>query len=173
MEFGESIEQAARRELREETGLGLENVCVAGVFSDPYLDDGKHCLGVWVVGDAIGEPAVMEPDKFSPLLWRNFHSVPQPRMLAWDRAKQAGVYDTVRAMIESQYSGPDDGHQFHFAARVQGSYAIVGDPRHYDCNPDTMAEPFTVTVRAWSLPEACRKLGEMPFVAWTPPAESA
>lgn len=62
--------------------------------------------------------------------------------------------------------GPSAGHQFHFAVTVQGAYAIVGDPRHYDCEPDPDAEPFQLTVRAWDLAAACRVAAETPFAAW-------
>jgi hypothetical protein len=62
--------------------------------------------------------------------------------------------------------GPSDGHQFHFAVTVQGSYQIVGDPQHYDCEPDPEADPFTLTVRAWCLADACRVAAEVPFSKW-------
>ena len=62
--------------------------------------------------------------------------------------------------------GPGAGHQFHFVVRVQGSYSIGGDPRHYDCDPDTISEPFRLTVRAWSLPEACRIAARVSLSEW-------
>lgn len=63
-------------------------------------------------------------------------------------------------------SGPDAGHQFHFAVTVQGSYQIVGDPTYYDCDPDPAASPFQLTVRAWCLADACRIAAEVPFHRW-------
>lgn len=67
--------------------------------------------------------------------------------------------------------GPSDGHQFHFAVTVQGSYRIEGDPTYYDCEPDPAAEPFRLTVRAWNLVDACRVAAEVPFPQWTHPCE--
>lgn len=62
--------------------------------------------------------------------------------------------------------GPAAGHQFHFAVTVQGSYQIVGDPAYYDCEPDPPAEPFRLTVRAWSLAAACRMAARTPLHQW-------
>lgn len=71
--------------------------------------------------------------------------------------------------------GPADGHQFHFVVTVQGSYQVVGDPRivgdvpYRDCAPDPSAEPFRLTVRAWSLVEACAIAAQTPLPQWTCP----
>lgn len=60
----------------------------------------------------------------------------------------------------------DDGHQFHFAVSIQGSSAVVGEP-HRDV--DWIGEPFKLTVRAWSLSEACAKAAAVPLPGWTLP----
>lgn len=66
--------------------------------------------------------------------------------------------------------GPEDGHQFHFEVKVQGSYGITGDPKHYDA--DLFPGPgFQLTVRAWSLQEACAKAAQVPLPDWTMPDE--
>lgn len=66
---------------------------------------------------------------------------------------------------------PSKGHQFRFAVTVQGSYQIVGDPMYYDCDSDPAAEPFTLTVRAWSLAAACRIAAQTPFHQWEHPGD--
>lgn len=44
-DFGESVADAARREVREETGLGVEITSIVGIYSDPghviAYDDGE------------------------------------------------------------------------------------------------------------------------------------
>lgn len=100
MEYGESIEDAARRELSEEVGLSIEDLRTVGVFSDFYPDAGKHCLGVWVMGHAIGDPFEREPHKFANLRWCDLQTLPSPLMPAWERARAAGVRDNLWRMLE-------------------------------------------------------------------------
>ena len=56
VEVGESVESAAVREMREETGLEVELSGLLGVYSDPKRDPRFHVVSVVFVGDAEGEP---------------------------------------------------------------------------------------------------------------------
>jgi 8-oxo-dGTP diphosphatase len=57
VEAGETVAAAARREIREETGLEVELVALLGVYSDPRRDPrGLHTIGTVFVGRAAGEP---------------------------------------------------------------------------------------------------------------------
>jgi hypothetical protein len=72
-----------------------------------------------------------------------------------------------RAALRSpETEDPEDGHQFHFAVRCQGSSAVTGEPHTDD---DWMGEAFRLTVRAWSLAAACRKAGELGLYQWAMP----
>lgn len=53
---GESVEDAARREALEETGLTVELVALLGVYSDPSRDPRQHTLSITYVASATGEP---------------------------------------------------------------------------------------------------------------------
>lgn len=57
VDYGETVEQAARREMAEETGLAVELLGVLGVYSDPARDPRQHNLSVVFVGRASGRPA--------------------------------------------------------------------------------------------------------------------
>jgi hypothetical protein len=62
-------------------------------------------------------------------------------------------------------SGPEEGHQFHFQAMIQGAHR--GADGVYRDQPEPVEyEPFTITVRAWSLTSACAKLAHLPLSAW-------
>lgn len=67
---------------------------------------------------------------------------------------------------EPESEGPEDGHQFHFAVRCQGSTAVTGGPHTDD---DWTGEAFRLTVRAWNLADACRKAGARGLYQWTMP----
>ena len=54
---GETVEAAAIREAREETGLDVELVDLVYVYSDPRRDPRKHTMSVVFLGRAAGEPA--------------------------------------------------------------------------------------------------------------------
>lgn len=79
-------------------------------------------------------------------------------------------YPELKRMVD-EHDGPRAGHQFHFSVACQGASSVVGDPNSYR-DDDWTSEPWTVTVRAWSLPEACRKAALLPLTAWMLPAES-
>jgi len=46
IEIGETTEDAARRELQEETGVRGETLRLIGVYSDPKRDPRHHCISI-------------------------------------------------------------------------------------------------------------------------------
>ncbi len=56
VEVGESVEEAAVREMREETGLEVKLSKLLGVFSKPDRDPRFHVVSVVFIGDSEGEP---------------------------------------------------------------------------------------------------------------------
>ncbi|MFU8817163.1 MAG: NUDIX domain-containing protein [Pseudomonadales bacterium] len=56
VDVGETVEHAAVREAREETGLTVVLVALLGVYSDPTRDPRGHTVSVVYVGRAHGLP---------------------------------------------------------------------------------------------------------------------
>lgn len=79
LEYGESIEDCARRELLEETGLTLGE-CERGPCTSDVFDEVKQqYLTVFVLArHALGEPATLEPDKCDGWQWFDWQALPQP-----------------------------------------------------------------------------------------------
>lgn len=56
VDVGETVEQAAVRELREETGLDIVDLSLFGVYSDPERDPRGHTVSVVFTAAATGTP---------------------------------------------------------------------------------------------------------------------
>ena len=68
VDWGETIAQAAQRELREETGLTLQNIDrLLGVYSAPDRDPRFHSICVAIVVQADGQPQVNDALELSDI----------------------------------------------------------------------------------------------------------
>jgi ADP-ribose pyrophosphatase YjhB (NUDIX family) len=56
VDYGETVEQAARREAREETGLELSDLHQFHVYSDPKRDDRVHTISTVFTATGVGTP---------------------------------------------------------------------------------------------------------------------
>ena len=56
IDYGESVENAAKREAQEEVSLGVELVEQFHVYSDPKRDPRKHTLSIVFLATATGTP---------------------------------------------------------------------------------------------------------------------
>ena len=56
VDLGERVEDAARREALEETGLEIELRSLLGVYSDPGRDPRGHTVSIVYVAEARGRP---------------------------------------------------------------------------------------------------------------------
>jgi 8-oxo-dGTP diphosphatase len=79
LDFGETVEQCAARELLEETGLELEDI-KAGPYTNNFFEfEQKHYVTLFVVSHCRkGEPAILEPDKCSRWEWFRWSELPTP-----------------------------------------------------------------------------------------------
>lgn len=77
LEWGESFEDGARREVLEETGITLKEVRVIAVNGDKNTY--AHFVTVGMFCDEFeGEPRVMEPDEITEWRWFNLDDLPKP-----------------------------------------------------------------------------------------------
>ncbi|CAK4027784.1 8-oxo-dGTP diphosphatase [Vibrio crassostreae] len=79
---GESIEECAKRETLEETGLVVSAFEKLSFTNDIFEKENKHYITLFVVtSDASGEPDVTEPDKCKQWKWFKLDELPEPLFL--------------------------------------------------------------------------------------------
>ncbi len=83
VEVGESLEQAAIREAKEETCLDVELLGQLHTYSDPHRDPRMHCISTVFVAKATGSPKA-EDDAKSVALYPKDQL---PDILAFDHRK--------------------------------------------------------------------------------------
>lgn len=81
LEFAESIEECAKRELQEETGLVALDVKIAR-WSNDLIDGTKHYITFHaVVNEFKGEVELLEPHKCEKWAWFSLDALPSPLFL--------------------------------------------------------------------------------------------
>jgi ADP-ribose pyrophosphatase YjhB (NUDIX family) len=83
VDYGETVEQAAVREAREETTLDVQLVHLLGVYSDPRRDPRSHTITTVFVAKAKGEPKADDDAKAIGLFSKDH----MPDTLAFDHRK--------------------------------------------------------------------------------------
>ena len=83
VDYGERLEDAARREAAEETGLKVELIDLLGMYSDPSRDDRLHTISAVYMAEAVGEPKADDDAKSVGI----FGSWQMPSQLCFDHAQ--------------------------------------------------------------------------------------
>ena len=97
VDVGETVEDAARREALEETGLDVELVCLLGVYSDPGRDPRGHTVSIVYVAEAQGDPRA--GDDAAGVLVTGLNALPS---LVFDHARILADYAARRRSQNAQ-----------------------------------------------------------------------
>lgn len=82
LEFGESFEECAKREVFEEAGIRIRNVGFATLTNDIFREKGKHYVTVFMIAEyKSGKARVMEPDRCEEWGWFEWDKMPRPLFL--------------------------------------------------------------------------------------------
>lgn len=82
LEFGETIEDCAKRELFEETGLSIRNMRFGPYTNDIFKGEQKHYITLFVIGEYdYGVLSLNEPNKCERWEWFSWSHLPEPKFL--------------------------------------------------------------------------------------------
>ncbi len=88
VDYGESLEDAARREAKEETSLDVTLKCLLGVYSSPRRDPRRHTISAVYIASAKGRPEAADDAKNLGLFTLNA----VPADMAFDHAEILADY---------------------------------------------------------------------------------
>lgn len=78
LEFNESFEECAAREVFEETGIELLNICTYSFTNDIFEDENKHYVTIFMVSTKfVGEAQLLEPDYCQCWQWFTREELPE------------------------------------------------------------------------------------------------
>ena len=82
LEFNETPEECAKREVLEETGLQVDGFRPVAFTNDIFQKEGKHYITLFLISKThSGEPKVLEPDKCERWEWFEWNALPRPLFL--------------------------------------------------------------------------------------------
>lgn len=92
VDYGESLEQAAIREAREETSLVVTDLRLLGCYSDPARDSRMHTISTVYIAQSAGTPQAA--DDAAELALFSLNELPAP--LCFDHARILADYRSMK-----------------------------------------------------------------------------
>jgi ADP-ribose pyrophosphatase YjhB (NUDIX family) len=85
VEYGETVENAAKREAKEETSLDIKLESILGVYSDPKRDPRDHAISTVFIAEPLSDNLVAKSDA-SKTYWVQIDKI-ELNNLAFDHAR--------------------------------------------------------------------------------------
>jgi 8-oxo-dGTP diphosphatase len=102
LEYQESFEDGAMREVKEETNIDITNLSFAAITNNVFKGEAVHSISIWIFSDwKAGEPTITEPDKFTEQRWVDFDSLPSPLFLAFEELLKGEFVEAIKERLVS------------------------------------------------------------------------
>ena len=97
LDFGETPEQCAAREAREETGLEVADLSFVAITNDLFAAEQKHYITIWMrAGHSVGEPTIASAREMTELGWFAWDALPAPLFLPLQNLLDSALYPRDR-----------------------------------------------------------------------------
>jgi 8-oxo-dGTP diphosphatase len=103
LEFGESPEQCAIRETKEEVGIEVGDIRFVAVTNDIFKESGKHYITLWMQADHLsGEPKIAAENEVAEVSWFKWESLPTPLFIPLENLMNQKSYPPDGLLIMKQ-----------------------------------------------------------------------
>ncbi|HMB24992.1 MAG: nucleotide triphosphate diphosphatase NUDT15 [Chloroflexota bacterium] len=92
LDFGETPEQCAARETKEEVGLDVANIRFRALTNDIFEATGKHYITIWMDAGSTGEPFIAAEREVSEIGWFPWEALPSPLFLPLENLVKKNSY---------------------------------------------------------------------------------
>ena len=92
LDFGESPEQCAAREAKEEVGIDVVNIRFRAVTNDIFESTGRHYITLWMEGESIDEPAIAAEREVAEIGWFAWDKLPEPLFIPLENLVKENCY---------------------------------------------------------------------------------
>ena len=83
VDFGESVIDTAKREMKEEAGIDIGNIEILGFTEDVFEKEQKHYITIWMKGEWIVGELKTSDREFSEIGWYDMKNLPQPLFVSF------------------------------------------------------------------------------------------
>jgi len=96
LDFGESPEECAIREVKEETGVSIKELKFKAITNDIFKSQGKHYITIWLEAKHLsGEPMINAPYEVAEVGWFKLDSLPKPLFMPFRNLLTDRCYPSI------------------------------------------------------------------------------